>query len=142
MGPQPAEHTRRHELAISADRIFDGYRWHNDAVILIDRGLVQGIVPRSQSAGDWPTEVMPPWTMLAPGLIDPQVHGGGGILVNDEPTPDAMRDCSRTSPVRHHKLLTYFDKRCPREGDRRNCCRKITGRYQRIPRPSSRRYLY
>src|SRR6267142_6881108 len=38
MGLEPAEHARRSHLAISADRIFDGYRWHNDAVILIDRG--------------------------------------------------------------------------------------------------------
>ena len=34
---------------------------------------------------------MPPRTMLAPGFIDLQVNGGGGILLNDQPTPDAMR---------------------------------------------------
>src|SRR6202165_3305790 len=89
MGPKPAEHAPRPQLAISADRIFDGYRWHHRAVILIDRGVVQCIAPR-ESAGDWPTEVMPPGTMLAPGFIDLQVNGGGGILLNDQPTPDAM----------------------------------------------------
>jgi N-acetylglucosamine-6-phosphate deacetylase len=36
-----------------------------------------------------------------------------------------VRDCSSTSPVRHHKLFTYFDKRYPREGDGRNCRRKL-----------------
>jgi N-acetylglucosamine-6-phosphate deacetylase len=91
MGLKPAEHGRRPRLAISADRIFDGYRWHDDAVILIDAGVVQRVAPRGQSAGDWPTEVMPPGTVLAPGFIDLQVNGGGGILLNDEPTPDAMR---------------------------------------------------
>src|ERR1700682_1011732 len=94
MGPKPAEHARRPQLAISADRIFDGYRWHNRAVILIDRGVVQCIAPR-QSAGDWPTEFMPPGTILAPGFIDLQVNGGGGILLNDAPTPDAMRAIAR-----------------------------------------------
>src|SRR5882724_1208953 len=94
MGPKPAEHARRPQLAISADRIFDGYRWHNRAVILIDRGVVQCIAPR-ESADDWPTEVMPSGTMLAPGFIDLQVNGGGGILLNDEPTPDAMRAIAR-----------------------------------------------
>jgi len=34
---------------------------------------------------------MPPGTILAPGFIDLQVNGGGGILLNDQPTPDAMR---------------------------------------------------
>src|ERR1700716_327365 len=95
MGLEPAEHARRLRLAISADRIFDGYRWHNDAVILIDRGAVQCIVPRDQSASDLPIEFMPPGTVLAPGFIDLQVNGGGGILLNDEPTPDAMRAIAR-----------------------------------------------
>src|SRR5216684_5882653 len=95
MGPQPAEHARRPQLAISADRIFDGYRWHNDAVILIDRWVVQCIAPRDQGAGNWPTEVMPLGTVLAPGFIDLQVNGGGGILLNDAPTPDAMRAIAR-----------------------------------------------
>src|SRR5712672_261491 len=94
MGPEPAEYARRSQLAISADRIFDGYRWHNDAVVVIDRGVVQGIASR-ESAGDWPIEVMPPGTVLAPGFIDLQVNGGGGILLNDEPTPDAMSAIAR-----------------------------------------------
>src|SRR6266446_10080893 len=91
MGLKPAEHARRPRLAISAERIFDGCGWHNDSVILIDGGLVQRIAPHDQSAGDWPIELMPPGTVLAPGFIDLQVNGGGGILLNDEPTPDAMR---------------------------------------------------
>src|SRR5258708_8019252 len=90
MGLKPAEHGRRPRLAISADRIFDGYGWHNDSVILIDGGVVQRIAPRDQSAGDWPTEVMPPGTVLAPGFIDLQVNGRGGILLHDAPTPDPL----------------------------------------------------
>jgi N-acetylglucosamine-6-phosphate deacetylase len=39
---------------------------------------------------------MPPGIMLAPGFIDLQVNGGGGILLNDQPTPDAMRTIART----------------------------------------------
>jgi len=95
MGLEPAEHARRPQLAISADRIFDGYRWHDHAVLLIDRGMIQCIAPRDQAACDWPTEVMPPGTVLAPGFIDLQVNGGGGILLNDDPTPEAMRAIAR-----------------------------------------------
>src|SRR5712672_1670855 len=95
MGLEPAEYARRPQLALSADRIFDGCRWHNDAVILIDGGMVQCIAPRDKSADDWPTEVMPPGTILAPGFIDLQVNGGGGILLNDDPTPEGMRAIAR-----------------------------------------------
>jgi N-acetylglucosamine-6-phosphate deacetylase len=95
MGLEPAEHARKLQFAISADRIFDGYRWHNDAVILIDRGAVQCIAPRDKSVSDLPIEFMPPGTVLAPGFIDLQVNGGGGILLNDEPTPEAMRAIAR-----------------------------------------------
>ena len=31
------------KFAISADLIFDGYRWHDHAVILIDQGSIRGI---------------------------------------------------------------------------------------------------
>src|ERR1700688_1336799 len=82
-------------FAISADRIFDGYRWHNHALILIAGGIVQSITSRDESASRWSTEVMPPGTILAPGFIDLQVNGGGGILLNDQPTPDAMRAIAR-----------------------------------------------
>jgi N-acetylglucosamine-6-phosphate deacetylase len=95
MGPEPAGHARTAPSAISAGRIFDGHRWHNNAVIVIDRGMVQCIAPRDQSAGDWLTEVMPAGTLLAPGFIDLQVNGGGGVLLNDDPTPDAMRAIAR-----------------------------------------------
>lgn len=95
MGPKPADHARTSRSAISADRIFDGHRWHDDAAVLIDRGLVQRILPRDQCGGDRPTELMPRGTILAPGFIDLQVNGGGGVLLNDEPTPEAMRAIAR-----------------------------------------------
>jgi N-acetylglucosamine-6-phosphate deacetylase len=78
MGSKQAEPP---QFAISADRIFDGYRWHNDALILIADGIVQSITPRDERARRWSTEVMPPGTILAPGFIDLQVNGGGGILL-------------------------------------------------------------
>src|SRR3979409_486497 len=140
MGPEPAEHARRPQFAISADRIFDGYRWHNDAVILIDRGVVQCVAPRDQNASGWPAEVMPPGTMLAPGFIDLQVNGGGGILLNDEPTPEAMRAIARAH--RRHGTTTRLPNLIHATRDNGNCCRQIIGGQRRSPGSSSRRSVY
>ena len=95
MGPEPDRYARTGPAAISADRIFDGHRWHDNALIVIGRGIVQRIAPRDQGPDDCPIDVMPPGTLLAPGFIDLQVNGGGGILLNDDPTPDAMRAIAR-----------------------------------------------
>lgn len=95
MAPESGEYARRSQFAISADRIFDGCRWHNDSIIFIDGGLVRCVAPQGQNAVNWPVEVMSPGTMLAPGFIDMQVNGGGGILLNDDPTPEAMRAIAR-----------------------------------------------
>jgi N-acetylglucosamine-6-phosphate deacetylase len=94
MAPQSASGPARRS-AIAADRIFDGHRWHHDAAVVIHRGLVEGIVPRGEHLPDTATETMPPGMLLAPGFIDLQVNGGGGILLNDDPTPQAMRAIAR-----------------------------------------------
>jgi N-acetylglucosamine-6-phosphate deacetylase len=140
MGLEPAEQARRPQVAISADRIFDGYRWHNRAVILIDRGVVRCIAPR-ESADDWPTEFMPTGTMLAPGFIDLQVNGGGGILLNDEPAPDAMRAIARA----HRRYGTTSCLPTLISDTRAKAAiaaAKITGRRRRNPGSSSRRSVY
>jgi N-acetylglucosamine-6-phosphate deacetylase len=95
MGLEIADHAEHPQSAILADRIFDGYRWHNEAMILIDRGKVQCIAPRDQRWCDGSVELMPPGTILAPGFIDLQVNGGGGVLLNETPTPEAMRAIAR-----------------------------------------------
>src|SRR4051794_4463807 len=81
--------------AIAADRIFDGFHWHDDAAVVIHRGSVEGVVPRGQGLAEMPTETMAPGILLAPGFIDLQVNGGGGVLLNDDPTPQAMRAIAR-----------------------------------------------
>jgi N-acetylglucosamine-6-phosphate deacetylase len=81
--------------AISADRIFDGYRWHDNAVVLIQQGLIERVTSRDENIPDTPTEAMRPGILLAPGFVDLQVNGGGGILLNDDPSPQAMRSIAR-----------------------------------------------
>jgi N-acetylglucosamine-6-phosphate deacetylase len=81
--------------AISADRVFDGYRWHAHAMVVMHHGLIECVAPFDSGIFDMPIEAMPPGTLLAPGFVDLQVNGGGGILLNDDPSPQAMRSIAR-----------------------------------------------
>lgn len=92
------EHSRQspRKLAIISDRVFDGRRWHAHAAVLVDEGHIRGITAVGEIPHDWPQQRLPAGGFLAPGFIDLQVNGGGGILVNDSPTADAMWAIART----------------------------------------------
>ena len=82
--------------AILADRIFDGHGWHPEAAVLIRDGRILGLGQWNDVPLDWPKTRLPIGGLLAPGFIDLQANGGGGILLNDQPTADGMRAISRT----------------------------------------------
>src|SRR6266550_3175417 len=82
-------------LAILADRVFDGHDWHAQSAVLVRDRRVAGLAAWSEVPAGWAQTRLPSGTVLAPGFIDLQVNGGGGVLLNDEPTPDAMRAIAR-----------------------------------------------
>ncbi|WP_372839980.1 N-acetylglucosamine-6-phosphate deacetylase [Phaeovulum sp.] len=76
-------------LALTGARIFDGARFYARAALLLDGAQVAGIVPMSalpEGAKQWRLA----GGVLAPGFIDVQVNGGGGVLLNDAPTAETM----------------------------------------------------
>jgi N-acetylglucosamine-6-phosphate deacetylase len=81
--------------AVIADKIFDGHRWHADAAVLIAGGRIQAIAAAGEIPHGWPRRRLPDGTMLAPGFIDLQVNGGGGMLLNDSPAADTMHAIAR-----------------------------------------------
>lgn len=61
---------------------------HGQAV-LIEDGLIVGLAPSRDLPGD-AERVDLDGRLLAPGYIDTQVNGGGGVLFNDAPTVEAI----------------------------------------------------
>lgn len=81
--------------AVLADRVFDGRRWHEKAALLIRAARIAGLASWNEVPPDWPQTRLPAGAFLAPGFIDLQVNGGGGVLLNDHPTADGMRAIAR-----------------------------------------------
>jgi N-acetylglucosamine-6-phosphate deacetylase len=81
--------------AVLADRVFDGHGWHTEAAVLIRDGRIAGVEHWSKVPSDWRQARLPAGVFLAPGFIDLQVNGGGGVLLNDQPTADGMRAIAR-----------------------------------------------
>jgi N-acetylglucosamine-6-phosphate deacetylase len=73
--------------ALHAGRVFDGTTLWPDRTVLFDGARIVGVVaPDAVPAGAERVD-LPQDHVLAPGFIDLQVNGGGGVLFND--TPDA-----------------------------------------------------
>jgi N-acetylglucosamine-6-phosphate deacetylase len=70
-------------IAFNTPGLFDGHRIRRDASLQLEGGSITHVEP---ARGDLPT--LPADHLVAPGLIDIQVNGGGGILFNDR--PDAL----------------------------------------------------
>ena len=81
--------------AIQADRVFDGERWHGEAAVLVRDGRIVSIGSAGEVPASWPQTRLPAGAFVAPGFIDLQVNGGGGVLLNDQPTVVAMRAIAR-----------------------------------------------
>jgi N-acetylglucosamine-6-phosphate deacetylase len=63
----------------------DGLR--DDARLLLEDGLILDIIdPRAAARETAAQDRLPEGTILAPGFIDVQVNGGGGVLFNETPT--------------------------------------------------------
>ncbi|MEX0697643.1 MAG: N-acetylglucosamine-6-phosphate deacetylase [Dongiaceae bacterium] len=75
-------------FALAGARVFDGVRLIDDHAVVVDGARIEGIV----AGRDLPTGVATHGVsgLLAPGFIDVQVNGGGGVLFNAQRTADGI----------------------------------------------------
>jgi N-acetylglucosamine-6-phosphate deacetylase len=74
--------------ALLGATVFDGTRLRRDQAVLIENGSIKDVVAESTLAGGVERQKIS--GLLAPGLIDIQVNGGGGVLFNDQPTAEGI----------------------------------------------------
>ena len=74
-------------IALHASHVFDGAAMLGARTVLCDDGEIVDIV----EAADATTHLLPPDTILAPGFIDLQVNGGGGVMFNDATNLEGLR---------------------------------------------------
>jgi N-acetylglucosamine-6-phosphate deacetylase len=76
-------------LTIAATQIFDGTAMRGPGSVRISNGRIESITFGAAEADA--SIRLPPDAILAPGFIDIQVNGGGGVLLNDQPTEAGVR---------------------------------------------------
>jgi len=77
--------------ALINGRVFDGEVLHEGLAVVLEDSEISALLP----AEDIPAEIDVSHDLegriLAPGLIDIQVNGGGGVMFNDAPTVETIR---------------------------------------------------
>jgi N-acetylglucosamine-6-phosphate deacetylase len=82
------------QRVLTNGRIFDGARILDGHVAVLEGATVAAVVPASEApAGVERVDLE--GGLLAPGFIDVQVNGGGGILFNHQPSVEGIRAISQ-----------------------------------------------
>jgi len=77
-------------FAIAGAEIFDGSKRRPLHAVIVDGARILDVVPEAGLPGDLPVHRVS-GGVLAPGFIDAQANGGGGVLLNDAPTAAGVR---------------------------------------------------
>jgi N-acetylglucosamine-6-phosphate deacetylase len=75
-------------IVLCGARIFDGANFLDDHAVVVEGARIVAIVPYAERPRGTAQDLA--GGVLAPGYIDVQVNGGGGVLFNDDPTPEGI----------------------------------------------------
>lgn len=120
-------------FALSGARIFDGESWHDEAALIVAHGEIEATVPVASIPADV-KRVDAGCAMLAPGFIDLQVNGGGGVMLNDHPDLASIETiCAAHAPFGTTALLPTLITDTPQitaaafEAGRQAAAKKVPG---------------
>jgi N-acetylglucosamine-6-phosphate deacetylase len=82
-------HAESSSVTIAAQQIFDGAAMRGPGSVRISQGRIESVAFGEAESGG--SLQLPRDAILAPGFIDTQVNGGGGVLLNDQPTEAGIR---------------------------------------------------
>ena len=92
-------------FALHGCDIFDGQRSVQNHALLVQNGMVAGVVPVANIPKGFALRRVEA-DLLAPGFVDLQVNGGGGVLLNDAPDVATIRTiCQAHLPFGTTSLL-------------------------------------
>ena len=77
--------------ALINGRVFDGVELHTGLAVIVEGGRILELLPERDLAGTFENNWDLDGHILAPGLIDIQVNGGGGVMFNHAPTLETLR---------------------------------------------------
>ena len=77
--------------ALLNGRVFDGLQLHTGVAVLIEGSKILALLPELEIPDSVTIRHDLEGHILAPGLIDIQVNGGGGVMFNDAPTLETIR---------------------------------------------------
>ncbi len=77
-------------FVIAGAVIFDGTKRRPLQAAIVDGARILDVMPEAVLPADLPIHRLS-GGVLAPGFIDAQANGGGGVLLNDAPTADGVR---------------------------------------------------
>jgi N-acetylglucosamine-6-phosphate deacetylase len=76
-------------FTIAAPQLFDGTVMRGPALVTVSGGRIEAVSFGGRASRG--AIELPAGAILAPGFIDVQVNGGGGVLLNDQPTEAGVR---------------------------------------------------
>jgi N-acetylglucosamine-6-phosphate deacetylase len=77
------------KFALSGARIFDGFQIHEDTALLVNNEKIVGVTLITDIPDDFELVELE-GGLLAPGFIDLQINGAGGVQFNNAPSVDTL----------------------------------------------------